>query len=282
MSDLLASVRADIAALKADTDNLGTCHDRMHELGRHSYETFGLSALDASDEWCNAGYIHGIIEAALSASADPGADIAALCADKDPRTFAGRQCWHGVGHGLMDYTLNDLPAALATCRALPVGGAECANGALMENFIAEGDTHATSWRRDDNSFYPCDSIALEGLREKESCHLYAPVWYLERHDHDYAAAFDWCAGAEEYASSCVRGVGSQAMKDGIADPEAAAGICVLANDQSRADCIAGMTGIVAFHNASIAPAEAWCARRNAVDRIACETAIASLWPMFDK
>lgn len=277
VADDLDSVRGRIRALKADSANLGTCHDRMHEIGGDAYAEFGLHALDASDEWCNAGYIHGIIEAALSASTDPLSDIATLCADRDPGTFAGWECWHGVGHGLMDYTYNDLPKVIAMCRSLPVGGAECVNGAFMENAISESDEHVTVWRRDDDSFFPCDG---EDASVAGDCYLYAPVWYLERHDRDYAAAFDWCLGADGYVSSCVRGVGAQAMKDGIADPEAAARICASITSELREDCIAGMTGIVVFHNASVWPAEDWCANRDAIDRPACQAQIRALQPMF--
>lgn len=278
VADDLGSVRDQIAALKADTAGLGTCHERMHEIGGGAYAAFGLHALDASDEWCNAGYIHGIIEAAVSASTDPLADIATLCDGRDPATFAGWECWHGVGHGLMDYTGNDLSRSLSACVALPDGTDACLNGVWMENFVADDDTHATRWRRDDESFYPCDSKGLvDGIG---ACYVYVPVWWLDRHDHDYAAAFDWCLGADGWASTCVRGVGAQAMKDGIADPEAAARMCASIPDGRRGDCVAGMTGIVAFHNASVKPAEAWCANRDAVDQPACEAELRALRQMF--
>lgn len=277
-ADDLGSVRDRIAALKADVANLGTCHDRVHELGGSAYAEFGLHALDASDEWCNAGYVHGVIEAALAASTDPLRDIATLCAGRDPKTFSGWECWHGVGHGLMDYTGNDLSRSLSTCLALSVGAEECMNGVWMENFVADDDVHATAWRRDDESFYPCDSKGLvDGIG---ACYVYVPIWWLDRHEHDYAAAFDWCLDANGWAPTCVRGVGAQAMKDGIADPEAAALVCASISTGLREECVAGMTGIVAFHNASVEPAEAWCANRDAVDRPACETELKALRRMF--
>jgi hypothetical protein len=133
----------------------------------------------------------------------------------------------------------------------------------MENFLAEGTEHPTVWRRDDESFFPCDTDIAD-------CYLYAPAWYFERHGHDYAAAFYWCLGADGYVSSCVRGVGAQAMKDNVGDPESVAVICAMITSELRADCIAGMTGILAFHHASVAPAEAWCENREGDNRVACK------------
>lgn len=273
----LDAVRAEIAALKIDVERHGTCHESMHEIGQRAFVAYGIDALEVGDEWCNAGYIHGVIEKALAAADDPIATMGELCDGFPSGSFSGWECRHGVGHGLMYYTANDLPRSVALCESAPGDASACINGVWMENFVAEEEVHATEWRRDDDSFYPCDANVADGTAD---CYLYAPVWYLERHDDDYGAAFEWCVGADAYASTCVRGIGAQAMKDNVADPEAAAAICTNATRDLREDCIAGMTGILAFHNAAIAPAEAWCAKREGNDRVACEAEIRALQGWF--
>lgn len=273
----LDAVRAEIVALKADAAGAGTCHERMHAVGQRAFATYGISALDVGDEWCNAGYIHGVIETALAGAEDPVAMMGELCDAFPASSFSGWECHHGTGHGLMYYTDNDLPRSVALCESVPGDASACINGVWMENFVAEEELHATGWRRDDDSFYPCDANVADGTAD---CYLYAPVWYLERHGHDYAAAFEWCAGAGGFVSSCARGVGAQAMKDNVADPESAAAICETAEDDLREDCVAGMAGILAFHHAALAPAEEWCERREGNDRVACEAEIRALQGWF--
>ncbi len=276
-SNALDAVRAEINAFKTDTASLGTCHENMHAIGQRAFLAYGISALEVGDEWCNAGYIHGVIEVALAQAEDPVAMMTTLCDAFPASTFSGWECRHGLGHGLMYYTENDLPRSAALCASVPGDASACVNGVWMENFVAEEALHATDWRRDDDSFYPCDADVADGIAD---CYLYAPVWYLERHGHDYAAAFDWCLGADGYVSSCVRGVGAQAMKDNVDDPESVVAICATIAGELRADCVAGMTGTLAFHHASIAPAEAWCENREGDDRVACEAELRALQAWF--
>jgi hypothetical protein len=82
-------VRVRIAGVKADAERLGTCHERLHEIGREAFGRYGVAALNVSEEWCNAGYVHGVIEMALAESGDPIAAMLALCADADERSFSG-------------------------------------------------------------------------------------------------------------------------------------------------------------------------------------------------
>ncbi len=272
----LVQIRDQITEISRTTKNAETCHEQMHEFGHQAFDQYGLSALDASDESCNGGYIHGVIESALGQTSDPIGLMKMLCDEKDTATFSGWECVHGIGHGLMAYTENDLPVALSLCQELS-DASVCVNGVWMENFIAEEEYHPTEWRKKNESFFPCE----EGLLGRTDCYLYAPVWYLETNMHDYTKAMNWCRGAGDYQATCVQGVGSQAMKDNYDQLDEVVLVCDASSDGFRDACIRGMTGMLVFHNASIDEAVDWCSKRSDADQEVCQNTIKSLGAMFE-
>ncbi len=272
----LDQIRDQITEISRTTTNAEICHEQMHELGHHAFDQYSLSALDASDESCNGGYIHGVIESALVQTDDPIGLMKTLCDGKDTATFSGWECVHGIGHGLMAYTENDLPIALSLCQDLSDASA-CINGVWMENFNAEEEYHPTEWRKNDASFFPCE----EGLIGRNDCYLYAPIWYLDQQGHDYGQAMDWCRGAGDGERMCVQGVGSQAMKDRSDRSDEIISVCDSSPDGFRDACIRGMTGMLVFHNASTDEATEWCSERSDTDQEVCQSTIKSFAPMFE-
>ncbi len=96
-----------------------SCHDLVHEVGREAYKKYGdfSEAMKYQDEVCNSGFLHGIIEARFSESDDVFADMRTMCDQYPPESYLSWQCYHGVGHGVMYYTANDLPRSLEMCDA---------------------------------------------------------------------------------------------------------------------------------------------------------------------
>jgi hypothetical protein len=102
------------------------------------------------DELCNSGYLHGIIESKFSQSEDVFADMKAMCGRYEPGRYMSWQCYHGIGHGAMFYTSNDLPRSLEMCDGFEdeFERSSCANGVFMENFNTEQrPTSPSTWRR---------------------------------------------------------------------------------------------------------------------------------------
>jgi hypothetical protein len=166
-----------------------SCHSLVHEVGREAHEKYGDfgEAMKYRDDLCNSGYLHGIIESKFSQSEDVFADMKAMCGRYEPGRYMSWQCYHGIGHGAMFYTSNDLPRSLEMCDGFEdvFGRSSCANGVFMENFNTEQKAHVSKYLKESDPFYPC---AEQAERHKADCYLYAPTYFLDLEGDDYTAA----------------------------------------------------------------------------------------------
>ncbi len=268
----LAQLREQV---KTDDALLRSCHALVHEIGREAYKKyadFGL-AMQYQDEICNSGYLHGIIETHLFKNVDVLGAIKVVCSPYPTGKYLSWECYHGVGHGVMYYTANDLPRSLEMCEKYENDFARttCINGAFMENFNTDQKSHASKFLIESDPFYPCGE---QPEHYKDDCYVYAPTYYLSLHKNDYAGALHWCRGAESpYVSSCIQGVGSQAMKENINTPKLVERICMGSTKAQVPSCIMGMVGLFINHQGSIAPAQKLCTELTASNQKACERSI---------
>jgi len=261
-----------------------SCHPLVHDIGHAAYEKyhdFG-EAMKYQDEVCNSGYLHGIIESRFSESDDVFADMKTMC-DRYPQgSYMSWQCYHGIGHGLMFYTSNDLPRSLEMCDAFDTdfGRSNCANGVFMENFNSDQKLHLSRFLKESDPFYPCPNQAE---RYKADCYLYAPTYYLSLHGDDYDAALEWCKGAEAgFRPSCAYGVGTQVMKENLNDPGLVESVCTGGQPEQTAPCIEGMVGLYINHHGSLEPAKELCSRLETSNRPACYDAVKAHASLFDQ
>lgn len=264
----LEKVRAEI---RTDDALSRSCHPLVHDVGHAAYEKYGSfgEAMKYQDEVCNSGYLHGIIESHFEQSDDVFADMKTMCAPYPPGSYISWQCYHGIGHGVMFYTANDLPRSLELCDGLETafGESNCANGVFMENFNADQKLHLSDYLKESDPFYPCMEQAE---RHKATCYLYAPTYYLSLNENDFAAALEWCNGAEAgFEASCAYGVGMQAMKTNLNDPELVESVCTKGKPGQRAPCITGMAELYINHHGSLEPAKDLCAGLEKPNRRAC-------------
>ena len=275
----LAGLREEV---KTDNALLRSCHALVHEIGRAAYEKYGDfgEAIKYQDEICNSGYLHGVIEAYFSNVADVFVAIKAVCDPYPVGTYLSWECYHGVGHGNMYYTSNNLPRSLELCDRFDDSFAQaaCANGVFMENFNTDQKLHPSAFLKADNLFYPC---AEQTSQHKNDCYLYAPTYYLSLHKNDYTDALKWCEGAESpYVTTCVQGVGSQAIKENINNPKFIEKVC-MSNTKTQIDaCIVGMIGLFINHYGSLEPAEELCEQLEKSNRRACYLSIQSSSRLF--
>ncbi len=265
-----------------DVTVLRLCHPLGHEIGRRAYEKykdFG-EAMKYQDEVCNSPYLHGIIESHFAGSSDVFAAMKTVCNNYPLESFISWECYHGVGHGAMFYTRNDLPQSLALCDSYDIEFARssCVNGVFMENFNTDQKMHPSIFLRESDPFYPC---AEQDQRHKGDCYLYAPTYYLNLHKQDYRGALEWCTSAEQpFRRACALGVGSQAIKEHLHDPKSVEAICMGGRAEQVAPCVTGLATLYTLHHAALEPTRAMCEQLDASNREACGGAVQALSKFF--
>ena len=261
--------------IEKDDELSRSCHSLTHEIGRKAYREYGDvgEAMKYRDEVCNSGYLHGIIETKFSESEDVFRDVRTMCDRYRDGGFLGWQCNHGLGHGAMFYTANDLPRSLEMCDALEssFASSNCANGVFMENFNADQKLHLSEFLREEDPFYPCMNQAE---RHKTDCYMYAPTYFLSLNPDDYAAALEWCEGAEAgFESACAYGVGTQTMKENLNEPRFVESVCTGGEPERTSPCVKGMAALYVSHNGALEPARELCAGLEPSNRAACYDAV---------
>lgn len=260
-----------------------SCHSIAHEIGQRAFirdPDFGRAMAVQSDV-CNSGYMHGLIEMYFVEHGNATSTMQAACAAYSGGDYLSWECYHGVGHGLMFASSNDLPHAVVQCDAYnnEFAATACRNGAFMENFNTDPTAHPTEYVSSTDLFYPC---SLFDQRIAGDCYLYAPVRYLSVHENDYTGALTWCGSApERFKDLCVRGVGTEAMKRNISDPSFTEDICSNGDVSEQWACIRGMAGLYLNHVGSMASARAMCGTLQLVDQPACHYELDQDAPLFD-
>ena len=269
--------------IKDDDALLRSCHAIVHDLGHVAYEhykDFG-EAMKYQDEICNSGYLHGIIETHFSKSDDVFDEMKVVCDPYPVEKYLSWECYHGVGHGVMYYTDNDLIKSLELCGVYENSFARstCTNGVFMENFNVDQKLHVSKFLNPNDPFYPCGEQASD---QKADCYLYAPIYYLSLHKNDYKGALKWCEGTElPYESTCVQGVGAQAIKENLNTPKFVEQICMNGRSAQVGACIRGMVGLFINHHGSLEPAQDLCEKLRITNREACYDAIELSSPLFE-
>ncbi|PBC71204.1 hypothetical protein BX265_5800 [Streptomyces sp. TLI_235] len=235
---------------KAKPYTVRFCHPIAHELGhaavKRYHEDF-QKVISFPHETCAAGYLHGAVEEMLAASKNPQQDILTLCAPANTGP-----CIHGVGHGIMFVTKQDIPSARDLCNKFPTTSRRitCSEGVFMQLFAPDEEDEKAK------ANLPADKLAAEPLYPcpeqpslfQSACFFYAPTFYLSSHDYAnhpeaFAGALKWCLNAQASggANDCSRGVGSRTMKYNLDRADWAAQQCATAADAwQRKACAQGL------------------------------------------
>lgn len=205
------------------------CHDAAHEAGRVAYETFGPAAFVLVGHECQAGALHGSIEALFAdrGTSRLGEDIAAVCATA-ANPFLSHQCHHGVGHGLMAWTSYEIHEALELCDVVgdEQNRASCHSGVFMENVVGGLSGlmgHTTDYLRPDDPHYPCDTVAADYV---DDCYAYQTSHMLVVFGGDFAAVAATCAELRGDARTlCFYSYGRDVGNATRGEPAEAVGLC---------------------------------------------------------
>lgn len=280
------SPRVALAELRVGTETderlMRSCHPIVHEIGREAYRKYQdfAESMQYRDELCNSGYLHGIIEGYFSGTDDVFEAMQTVCSRYAPHSFLALECYHGIGHGLMYYTANDLPKSLDMCAVYESNFArrQCMNGVFMENFSSDNNLHTSAYLKADDLFYPC---ASQKEQYKDLCYVYAPVRYLSVHTNDYVGALRWCDEAERtHRSVCAFGLGGQAMKENRHNPTFVETICGSNRKGQTEHCVDGMVNLYIQHAGSVEPAIELCGKLKKQNKKTCLSAVESQESLF--
>jgi hypothetical protein len=220
--------RIALAQLPADSSTIpavaADCHQISHWLGHASLAYYHNNAADAlahGGMTCSSGYYHGVIELSLSGlPRDRVIRIARrLCTGPSVtrEDFLLYQCVHGLGHGLMIYSGDDLPYSLHVCDLLTTKyhRVSCTGGVFMQNL--DTSMVVSRYVKRNDPIYPCNWVAR---RHKVYCYLQVTERILQVVGHNWAKAALWCRRSERgWVATCFQSLGRDASGSSQYHPE---------------------------------------------------------------
>jgi hypothetical protein len=225
---------------------LAQCHPLTHVIGRIAAESFAdvANAYAKGDSYCWSGYYHGVLETFVNRTGNEHIEekLNTMCAslNKDRSySFDYYNCVHGLGHGLMALSDNDIPSSLTKCDSLTGDWEQqsCAGGVYMENVIADGLNHATNWLDPKRPLFPCD---ISADKYKNTCYLMQTSYMLKINGGDFVKTFAWCRDAGAYQNTCHQSLGRDASGRNSSDLKSTHDICLLGRDQTEiTNCVIG-------------------------------------------
>ncbi|MCI0542508.1 hypothetical protein L0Y69_01995 [bacterium] len=229
------------------------CHQLVHVVGR----TAGSNARDLSeafavgDSFCWSGYYHGVVEAFIQKGGkkvlSEGEGLNSVCKalkEARPYSFDHYNCVHGLGHGIMAIKYNELFDSLKICDLLTDSWdrESCFGGTYMENIMADGREHKTSYLKPDDPLYPCNAVD-EAYRGQ--CYLMQTSYMLKVVGYDFAKVFELCDSVGDMGSGtneiiCYQSLGRDASGHSVSDPVRTKASCLLGKTkEQRENCVVG-------------------------------------------
>ncbi|MDP3778759.1 MAG: hypothetical protein Q8R30_01765 [bacterium] len=237
-----------------------SCHGLTHDMGLAAYKVFlknNDSVFTPKVSFCAYGFYHGFMEAFLRTTGDvmKAREFCGFVQERlaDQAPDAGLQCFHGIGHGLMDVVVSDkrrwgnehalVAPALEQCEKAsekPEQLYRCASGVFngIANFYISGQ-FKLSVRKDD-PLWLCNE---QPERYKDSCYgnMNSTVFWLGKNDFSRAVPFVEKITEDTYAISAMRYLAglatlNTAEQEKLSD---AISICRGLRTALRAPCIEG-------------------------------------------
>jgi mono/diheme cytochrome c family protein len=234
---VLATDSRTIAGVTAD------CHQIAHAIGHAGlayYHNNPAEALAHGGMTCNSGYYHGVIE--LSIAGLPRSKVVqiarGLCTSPSvtKETFLLYQCVHGLGHGLMIYSGDDLFYSLHVCDQLTTSFDQvaCTGGVYMQN-LATGMVSSRFLKQND-PIYPCDAVSK---RHKYYCYLQVTERILQVVGYNWPKVAAWCRRSEPgWVATCFQSYGRDASGSSQYRPRQTLALCADAGNMAG-ECIYG-------------------------------------------
>jgi len=223
------------------------CHPLTHVLGNKAVVLYPKvsEAFNHGDSFCWSGYYHGVMEGIVgNIGKDKVIDqLNSICSDiagKAEYSFGYYNCVHGLGHGLMAISDNELFKSLDICNTLngEWEKTSCYGGAFMENVIADGKGHVTNFLKPSEPLYPCSAVVDT---YKGSCYLMQTSYMLKVTNNNFSKVFALCRTADKgYENICFQSLGRDASGQSLSNAEKTKATCDLGADYNeKSNCIVG-------------------------------------------
>ncbi len=223
------------------------CHPLTHSIGHaaiEKYKTLG-EANEHGDSFCWSGYYHGAMEEYVEKIGIDKlpAEMPKICENIPGRksySFDYYNCVHGLGHGVMAITQDDLFKALEFCDNMEGSWerSSCYGGVFMQNVVNDGLPYHKTWLKPEDPAYPCNASPE---KTKETCYLMQTSYMLKVKKYNFSTVFDICSQVEEnYRNTCYQSLGRDASGSSISKVEPTRQKCWLGKDENqRSNCIIG-------------------------------------------
>jgi mono/diheme cytochrome c family protein len=222
---------------------LNDCHQIAHSIGHAAlarYHGNTSAALGAGGMTCSSGYYHGIVEQALRGVPrdQVSKTVRHMCSGSISKSeFTLYQCVHGLGHGLMIYSYDDLPYSLHICDQLKTNWDQvsCSGGVFMQNVVTTMGLHS-QWLRKNDLIYPCDTVSK---KHKLYCYLLATSRILPAVGYNWRKTAAWCRRSERgWVKTCFQSYGRDASGNTQQDPRKTLALCRITGSM-EGECLYG-------------------------------------------
>lgn len=200
-----------------------SCHTFLHFIGREFYKRIKdvPRTISECSYTCFQGCHHGVLEGYFiekNISLDNEEAIA-----KEAPTICGKKqdyaniesyntCLHGLGHGFMFFTEEELPKSLKMCDSINakdiIDYRMCYNGVFHENTVNLTSTdHPSKYINKDDPYYPCNILDKKYL---EVCYHDQVSYVSGLLDHDLLKTIDFCKKVPaDYQLGCFTAIGQK-------------------------------------------------------------------------
>jgi len=191
---------------------------------------------------------------------------------KEKYNFDYYNCVHGLGHGVMAYTSDELFDALILCDNLEGNWekSSCYSGVFMENVIVDDKNHFTKYLKPSDPLYPCNAV---DAAYKTTCYLMQTSYMLKVTGENFAKVFELCSQAEQgFEAICYQSLGRDASGHSISNIAETRASCDLGkNYQQKSNCIIGAVKDFISYYHSITRAHQLCGAIDADLQDICKT-----------
>jgi hypothetical protein len=256
------------------------CHPITHVIGTTATQIYPkvAQAYAQGDSYCWSGYYHGVMEGIVGviSSQELPKQMDSLCNEipgKASYSFDYYNCVHGLGHGVMAITQNELFDSLKLCDNL-VGGWEqssCHGGVFMENVIIDNKNHFTKYLKPEEPLYPCTAV---DDKYKTTCYLMQTSYMLKVTAGDFAKVFELCSQVGNHSVTCYQSLGRDASGRSISQVEPTKSTCNLGTDyDQKSNCVVGaVKDFISYHHSDVQAKQLCAALETELQTICYSTA----------
>ena len=264
------------------------CHPITHVIGQAAVEKYKdvAEGYTHGDSFCWSGYYHGFLEGYIAKLGSEKLEnkmttICSSLATKQRYGFDHYNCVHGLGHGVMAYTYDNLFDSLKLCDLLTDSWEQtsCYSGVFMENVMIDNKNHFTKYLKPSEPLYPCNAVEN---KYKMTCYLMQTSYMLKVTNNDFNKVFSLCSTVEAtYRPTCYQSLGRDASGRSASNIPSTKTLCELGKDyEQRSNCVIGAVKDIISYFHSDVQAKQFCDVINPDTKDICLSTTKSYYSTF--